>query len=100
MLTRVSTSGPLPMIVAPLRGAPAVLDRVRLARGEDELAGGDVHLPAAEIHRVDAALDRADDLLGRMRARAHVSVRHARQRDVRERLAPAVAGRARAHEPR
>lgn len=30
-------------------GDPAVLDQVRLARREHELAGGDVHLTAAEV---------------------------------------------------
>ena len=59
--TRVSTSGPLPISVAPLIGRPslAVLDQVGLARGEHELARGDVDLAAAEVHRVNALLDRA-----------------------------------------
>src|SRR6185312_14307666 len=31
----------------------AILDRIGLARGEDEFPGSDVHLSAAEIHRID-----------------------------------------------
>src|ERR1700730_5128971 len=81
------------------RADAAVLDGIRLARREHELAGGDIHLPAAEIDRVNAALYRADDLLRRMRTGPHVGVGHARQRHVRERLTPAVAGRLRAPQP-
>ncbi len=100
--TRVSTSGPLPISVAPLSGVPIrpFSIGVRLARREHELARGDVHLAAAEVDRVDAALDGGDDLRGRVRPRAHVGIGHARQRHVRERLAPAVAGRRHAHEAR
>ena len=82
------------------RAEPAVLDQVGLARREHELAGGDVDLAAAEIDRVDAVLDRGDDLLRVVRAGAHVGVGHARQRHVREGFAPAIAGRARAHQAR
>ena len=46
----VSTSGPLPIRVAPLTGAtdPAVLEQVGLGAGEYELARRDVYLAAAE----------------------------------------------------
>ena len=55
-VTFVSTSGPLPMSVAPTTGGAdlAVLDQVGLGRREDELAAGDVHLAAAEVLGVDA----------------------------------------------
>src|SRR6202045_3870147 len=48
-----------------------VLDGIRLARREHELAGGDIPLPAAEINVVNAALREADDLPRRMRAGPH-----------------------------
>ena len=76
MLTLVSTSGPLPMRVAPFTGRAdlAVLDLVGLGAGEHELAGGDVDLAAAEIHGIETVLHRLDDLLGRMRAGQHIGV--------------------------
>src|SRR5690606_39016018 len=80
------------------RTEPAVLDEIRFARREHELAGRDVHLAAAEVHRVDAAFDRGADSFRRVRPGAHVRVRHAWQRDVRERFAPAVAGRGHAQQ--
>ena len=43
---------------------------------------------------------RGDDVLGRVRTGPHVGVGHARQRHVRERLAPPVAGGLHAHEAR
>ena len=57
IVTRVSASGPLPISVAPLTGYVdlAVLDPVRLARREHELAAGDVDLAAAEVGGVQAA---------------------------------------------
>ena len=63
-VTRCSTSGPLPIRVAPFTGAPILPSsmQVRLARREHELAARDVDLPAAERHRVQAALHRAQDL--------------------------------------
>ncbi len=66
ILTRVSTSGPLPISVAPLTGRviSAVLDQVGLARGEHELAVGDIDLTAAEAHRVEALADRLENVLG------------------------------------
>ena len=53
----VSTSGPLPISVAPLTGAVdlAVLDQVGLGGREHEFAGGDVDLAAAEVDGVEAA---------------------------------------------
>ena len=100
--TRVSTSGPLPISVAPLTGAPIApaLDPVRLARREHELAARDVDLAAAEGHRVEAAVDRAHDVVGIVLAREHEGVGHARHRQVRVALAAAVAGRRHAHQPR
>src|SRR5207244_4142599 len=64
---------------------------------EDELPARDVHLPAAEVDRVEPAVDRADDVLGRVLARQHEGVGHARHGEVCEALAPAVAGRRHAH---
>src|SRR6202140_5779274 len=58
------------------RAHAAVLDGIRLARREHELAGGDIHLAAAEIDRVNAPLHRADDFLRRMRTGPHVGVGH------------------------
>src|SRR6185437_9590364 len=43
------------------RSQLAVVDLVRLAGGEHELAGSDIHLAATEIDGVDPTLDRADD---------------------------------------
>ena len=65
IFARFSTSGPLPIRVAPLTGRVtfAVLDQVGLGGREHELARGDVHLPATEVHRIQALLDRLDDLL-------------------------------------
>src|SRR3954468_816104 len=78
----------------------AVLDQIGLAGGEHELAGGDIHLAAAEIDGIDTLVHRGDDLTRIGLAGPHVGVGHARQRDVRERLAPPVAGGSGAHEAR
>jgi hypothetical protein len=95
IVTRVSTSGPLPISVAPLTGARdlAVLDQVGLARREHELAAGDVDLAAAEVHGVEAPPTERMISSGSCGPGQHVGVRHARHRRVREGLAPAVAGR-------
>src|SRR5258707_3641957 len=61
------------------RAHAAVLDRIRLARREHELARGAIHLPAAEIDRVYAALNRSDEFLGSMRPGLPVGVGQTRQ---------------------
>jgi hypothetical protein len=61
--TRVSTSGPLPISVAPFTGRNlAGLDHVGLARREHELAVGNIHLAAAEVDRVQTVFDGTNDL--------------------------------------
>src|SRR3954466_2092100 len=75
-------------------GDLALLDQVRLADLEDEVAVGDVDLPAAELPAVDAAIDLADDLLGRLVSGREIRVGHARQRRVAEALAAPRAGAA------
>ena len=100
--TRVRASGPLPIRVAPLSGAPTLppcLDLVGLCTGENELAGRDVDLTAAEGDRVDPLVDRTDDLLLIKGAGQHVGVGHARHRRVGKALAPAVPRRRDAHKP-
>ena len=101
-VTRVSTSGPLPISVAPFTGAPIapVLDAVGLAGAEDELAARDVDLAAAEGDGVEPALDRAQDVLGILVAGQHEGVRHARHRQVRVALAAPVARGLHAHQAR
>src|SRR5262249_9749066 len=78
----------------------AILDGIRLTRGEHELAGGDINLAAAEVDSIDAALDGTDDLLRIMRTRPHVSVGHTRQSEMRKGFAPPIPSRPRPHEPR
>jgi hypothetical protein len=93
--------GPLPMSVAPFTGRRSCRPRSRTPRcREHELAARDVDAAAAERNRVQAAVDRADDVLGRVLAGEHERVRHARHREVREALAPAVARERHAHERR
>jgi hypothetical protein len=97
MVTRVSASGPLPMIVAPLTGycsLPFSTQQASAGR-EHELAVGDVDLTTAEVDRVQALVDRGDDLRRVAIAVEHAGVGHARHRQVREGLAPTVAGRRR-----
>ena len=100
METRVSTSGPLPISVAPLIGAVilAVFDQVGLRRGEHKFAVGDVDLAAAEIHRVDAILHGANDVFGIVLPGEHVGVGHARHGNVLVAFAAAVAGVGHAHQ--
>src|SRR6185503_16949991 len=71
----------------------AALDQVALRDAEDEVAGGRLHLTAAEGDRVEPALELADQLLGRGVPWREMRVGHARDREVAERLAPAVPGR-------
>ena len=77
--------------VANRRSDLPVLDQVALRDRKDEVAVGDVDLSAREGLAVDAEVDAADQVLGRVLARRHVGVGHARHRDVAERLAAAVA---------
>ena len=85
----------LPIRVAPRHGLrhPAALDQVALGDAEDEVAGRRVDLAAAEGVRVEALLDLADDRLRLGVAGGDVGVGHARDRQVAEALAAAVAGR-------
>ena len=102
MLTRVSTSGPLPIKRGAFdRGGDlAVFDHVGFAGGEDEFAVGDVDLASAEIDGVNAVLHGANDVFGIVLPGEHVSVGHARHGDVLVALAASVAGVGDAHQAR
>src|SRR5208283_5539618 len=69
-------------------------------RREYKLAIGDVHLTATEVHGVHAVLDGVDDIFGRVLARKHVGVGHARHRNVLIALTTAIAGVRNAHQTR
>ncbi len=78
----------------------SVLDQVGLGGGEDEFAVGDIDLAAAEVGGVQAFLHAGDDFLRIALAGEHVGVGHARHGDVREGLAPRVAGERHFHQAR
>src|SRR6185312_16090746 len=74
-------------------GHLAVLDQVALGDAEDEVPGRGVDLPATEAHGVETVLDLLDHpFRGRLAGR-DVGVGHAREGQVAEALATAVAGR-------
>ncbi len=77
----------------------AILDQVRFAGREHELAVGDIHLTAPERHRVQPPLHRPDDLLGVRPSGQHKGVGHARQGDTLEAFPPAVSGQGNPHQP-
>src|SRR6185503_7328088 len=69
-----------------------VLDQVALGDAEHEVAGGGLDLSAAERDGVQAALHAADQVVARGLARREERVRHARDRELPEGFAAAVAG--------
>src|SRR6202142_135188 len=84
--TRVSTSGPLPIRVAPLIGAVICPSSFRYAS-------------AAEINRVDAILYRTNNVSRIVLPRQHICVRHARHGNMFVAFAASVAGVGQAHQP-
>src|ERR1700687_1107759 len=77
----------------------ARFDEIRLARRKHELAIGDVDLTTAEVRGIQAAIDGANNVFGGRLAGEHERVCHARHRNMREALAPSIAGQRHAHEP-
>src|SRR5260221_6590855 len=71
---------------------PAVLDLPALGDLEREVAVGRVHRAAAELLAVEPMLDVGEERVGRVRARLDVRVRHAAERGIAVRRAPAVPG--------